>query len=108
MISPEPIDRSMDSLDRTLKEFFQAEMPKPWPAFQAPRPDKSTIQPLIARNTLNKSRLSLVVATSLMFGFVGLMSSLPQGKPTPINHDEPGTSKGGVAEQRKELLREKK
>ena len=85
--------------DHLMKGFFEAEMPKPWPAFTPPA--KATVRPLMASNHMPKSRLSLLVAMALLIGFIALMSSF-LGNPRGDRYD-PNVLKNGTATVPKDL-----
>lgn len=75
-----------DDLDGLLRDFFKAEMPKPWPAFTAPAPSNS-VTPLrrnkTARLTLWRSRLALAAAILLLIAGTLFLSGRPASKDSP-------------------------
>ena len=92
-------------VDGLLKRYFEAEMPRPWPAWQPP----GAISPLKpAQDNLMRSRLTLVLAMSLMVAFVSLIGSMVGGAPNGVVRPEKGIVEQGTAKIPKELMKDKK
>ncbi len=88
-----------------LKRFFAAEMPKPWPVWDHSRASTGFVQPSSASDSLRRSRLTLIVATSLLCGFVALMNSYIGGPTSNSPRPEKGLIENGTAKTPKELLK---
>lgn len=58
--------RPDDDLDGLLRAFFQAEMPRPWPALKAPPPSRPSVPPVPVRRGLFRSRLALAASLALL------------------------------------------
>ena len=86
-----------DDLDGRLRAFYRAEMPDPWPAWQAP----ASRAPLPARPTSRRkgfwgSRLALAASLALLLGgslfLSGAMPALNAPGPT-LNLKNPGATR---------------
>lgn len=58
--------RPDDDLDGLLRAFFQAELPRPWPALKAPPTPHPAVAPLPVRRGLFRSRLALAASVALL------------------------------------------
>lgn len=84
-----------DGLDLLLRNFFRAEMPNPWPAFQ------TSAQPQAAPTWWSRSRSRMALAASISLLLLGswfLSSGLPDfAGPNPVV--PPGSGSAGRAKQ---------
>jgi hypothetical protein len=67
-VTPGPDSSGGDGLDRLLRAFFRAELPDPWPAFEAPADEPPALLPLrpAGRASLFRSRLALAASVALL------------------------------------------
>jgi hypothetical protein len=90
LISPPPVsrggDRPPEDIDRTLRAFFKAEMPEPWPSLEAPAPRRPATIPFAPpparRGSLLRSRLALAASVALLAMGLAVLAGAFQGKPT--------------------------
>jgi len=76
---PEPASRSEDDLDLMLRDFFQAEMPNPWPAFEGPPatlplPVRGRSAGRSVGRSVWRSRLALAASVALLLAGPLLLS----------------------------------
>jgi len=75
-------------VDRLLRGFFRAEMPDPWPSFEAPSPPRNILPfrpALTHRPTALRSRLALAASVAVLVGGAWLLGSRltdPKSKPS--------------------------
>lgn len=77
-------DEARPEVDEVLRDYFHAEMPKPWPAFKPPR----VIQPASFWSRYS-GRLALAACVTLMIGgYLALANCFPQTGPgTGVQHE---------------------
>lgn len=82
-----------DGVDHLLRAFYKAEMPDPWPSFEAPAEapsvlpfPMSTPAPAAGRLVLTRSRLALAASVALLVGGLAFLS----GKFTDAPAQDPG------------------
>jgi len=88
LISPPPVsrggDRPPEDIDRTLRAYFKAQMPDPWPSLEAPAPRRPATIPFVApparRGGLFRSRLALAASVALLATGLGIIAGAFQGK----------------------------
>jgi hypothetical protein len=69
-------------MDRMLREYFQSEMPNPWPRLQPPIP--VAVRRPVLRFTRSFRRLALAAAIALaLFGYWAVARYFPQSGSTP-------------------------
>lgn len=90
----------LKGVDRLLKSFFDAEKPKEWPAFEAPRP---IIRPAMAvpQRSASFSKASLAIAAALLIGACWLLSGMAGGP--GASRPEKGAIENGTAKVPNEL-----
>jgi hypothetical protein len=74
------IDEGRPEMDGLLHDYFQAEMPKPWPAFKAPQ----TVQTKSSASYWSRSlaRVALAVCVAMLVaGYLMLGSFFPRTQP---------------------------
>lgn len=100
MIPPTQPEQVGDEIDALLRAFFQAEMPKTWPAFKAPVTPAAQASGLWA-----KSRSQLALAASVTMLLLASWWIVGQGTEyaTPIKgvSTETGNAKGGIPDHLK-------
>jgi hypothetical protein len=84
-VEPRETGRPADDLDGLLREFFQAELPRPWPAFA--RPGRATMPLPGAPSWRLRFRSSLALAASLIL--LALSLGLLSGRSTPSPQSAP-------------------
>ena len=100
------IDRvESTGVDLLLKRFLVAEMPAPWPAFNPPSRFVASTSPRPQFDSLRRSRLTLIVAMSLLCAFVAMMGSYVGGPSVAAPRPEKGLIENGTAKIPKELLK---
>src|SRR5712692_10154259 len=68
-VDPMSRERNPDETDRLLREFFQAQMPDPWPNLEPPaQPIAAPAQAPGRRWNLVRSRLALAASIALLVG----------------------------------------
>jgi len=73
-VEPRPSERSGDDVDGLLREFFQAALPHPWPAFQQPmRAPLPLARPTGSRRRF-RSSLALAASVAILALGLGLLS----------------------------------
>ncbi len=75
-----------DDLDGLLRAYFQAEMPDPWPSFEAPAPRNGVLpfrRPKPSRFTQWRSRLALAASVLLLIGSALFVFSGPRNTDNP-------------------------
>jgi hypothetical protein len=66
-----------DHLDDLLRTYFQAEMPHPWPQFQAPQSPRRAGNPRLPLRWAGRSRAALAASVALLlFGCLWLAAGL--------------------------------
>jgi hypothetical protein len=79
-----------DEVDQLLRAFYRAEMPDPWPSFEAPA-QAPTVLPFPARHARRsifvRSRLALAASVALLIGGLGFLSGKFRSEPAP-RHDD--------------------
>jgi len=73
-------------MDRLLYAFYRAELPKPWPAFQAPAQAPAVLPfpvPSAKRPLLSRSRLALAASVALLIGGLALLTGKFGGDAPP-------------------------
>lgn len=88
LISPPPVSRGGDQppedIDRTLRAFFKAQMPDPWPSLEAPAPRRPATMPFVPpparRGGLFRSRLALAASVALLAAGFCVVAGAFQGK----------------------------
>jgi hypothetical protein len=79
-----------DDVDQLLRAFYRAEMPDPWPSFEAPA-DAPTVLPFSApgarRAMFGRSRLALAASVALLIGGLWFVSGKFVSEPAP-RHDD--------------------
>jgi hypothetical protein len=74
------VSRFGDEIDVRLRQFFQAEMPDPWPKLTLPQEPSAALVPARWRGwTLLRSRLALAASVGLLVGGHVLLSNSFRG-----------------------------
>jgi hypothetical protein len=92
-VDPRSRGRSGDDLDGLLREFFQAEMPHPWPAFQPPvRLAVPPARPVRPWGNRFRTALALAASIAILALGLGLLSGKfePGSGPMPVHSDAVG------------------
>ncbi len=96
MIPPTQPEQAPDEIDALLRAFFQAEMPKTWPAFKAPRPPSAQAPGWWAKS---RSRLALAASVTMLLLGSWWVASRPADYATPPLKGvstEVGNAQGGT------------
>jgi hypothetical protein len=86
------LDRSPegDDADQLLRAFYRAEMPDPWPSFEAPA-EAPTVLPFPApgarRPIFGRSRLALAASVALLIAGLWFLSGKFGSEPAPRRDD---------------------
>ncbi len=75
-----------DDLDGLLRSYFQAELPDPWPSFEAPAPRNGVLplrRPVAPNANLWRSRLALAASILLLLATAFLVASGLGGNAAP-------------------------
>jgi hypothetical protein len=75
-----------DDLDGLLREYFHAELPDPWPSFEAPAPRNGILplrRPVAPNANLWRSRLALAASILLLLATAFFVASGLGGKSAP-------------------------
>lgn len=76
-------EEARPDVDAALREYFQGEMPRPWPRFRAPR-----AQPTMSVWTRYGGRMALAACIALMAaGYIGLAGYFPRMQPSTGVHE---------------------
>ena len=94
---PAPHDEARPEVDELLHDYFQAEMPKSWPAFKAPRPARTKqSESLWSRYS---GRLALAACVALLLGgYLALSGYFPT--PTLSNGIEDATRPAAIRDKK--------
>ena len=106
MNPPTRPEQAPDELDALLRAFFQAQMPKPWPAFKAPATPSAQTSWWVK----SRSRLALAASVALLLLGSWWLSGSTANYKTPMNGISPGDNKaqGGVPAHLKPAVEDKK
>src|SRR5262249_8812002 len=77
-VRPEDARQPGDEFDALLRAYFRAEMPDPWPSFEAPL--RKTVVPFrkpARRFPLMRSRLAVAASVALLVGGMCFLSRMP-------------------------------
>ena len=87
-------DDARPDMDALLGDFFQNEVPKPWPAFQPPMPVRATHS--VSFWTRSAGRLALAACVALLVGgYLSLGGFFPRSQtPTGVSREAPDAAKG--------------
>jgi hypothetical protein len=89
-----PSDEARPEMDDLLHDYFQAEMPYPWPTFKAPRPIGTTTTKSLWSRTSGRLALAASVA-SLVLGYLMLGTFFPRSQaPTDVQNVSPDIGLG--------------
>jgi len=94
--------RSDQDLDDLLRSYFQKEMARPWPAWQAPKQHLVTLAPHMPLRAGSMSRyLALAASIALMiFGFLFVSDKLLTSNPLQGNHERIGFDDPQIKKER--------